>query len=40
MINTEFDFTSRFTEGFAKVAVGDKLGYVDKDGKYIWKPLK
>ena len=31
---------SPFTEGFAKVAVGDKLGYIDKQGKYIWEPTR
>jgi len=40
VIEPRFDLAGQFTEGFAKVAIGDKLGYIDKQGRYIWKPTR
>ncbi|HUW18683.1 MAG TPA: WG repeat-containing protein [Sedimentisphaerales bacterium] len=39
-IEPKFDLAGQFTEGFAKVAIGDKLGYIDKQGRYIWEPTR
>jgi WG containing repeat len=42
VINPQFDFANKFTEGLAKVRIGKgndwKLGYINKDGKYVWEP--
>jgi hypothetical protein len=35
-----FDWAWEFSEGRALVAVGDKVGYIDRAGRYIWKPTK
>jgi len=40
VIKPKFDLAGQFTEGFAKVAVGDKLGYINKQGDYIWEPTR
>lgn len=33
-----FDYAARFRDGIAKVEVGGKFGYIDKEGNYIWEP--
>ena len=33
-----FDTATRFVNGISQVRVDDKLGYIDKTGKYIWQP--
>ena len=38
VIDYLFDDTSPFINGIAQVLVDDKIGYIDKTGKYIWEP--
>ncbi len=44
-IEPQFDFASKFVNGWALVSIGGdnytgKIGYIDKTGEYIWKPTK
>jgi hypothetical protein len=34
----QFDNARIFSEGIASVKVANKWGYIDKQGKYVWKP--
>jgi WG containing repeat len=46
VINPQYNYASKFENGFAEVGVkdsstefrSDKFGYIDKTGKYIWQP--
>jgi len=38
VINPQFDYANKFSEGLAAVKIGDKWGYVDKMGKYVINP--
>jgi hypothetical protein len=38
VIQAKFDSAWNFEEGFAPVKVGDKWGYIDRKGNFIWKP--
>lgn len=40
VIKPQFEWVSNFREGFASVTEDYKTGYIDKTGKYIWKPTK
>lgn len=40
VINPQFDWAWEFSEGRGLVAVGDKVGYIDRAGHYIWKPSR
>ncbi len=40
VIKSQFDWAWEFSEGRALVAVGDQVGYIDRAGRYIWKPSK
>ena len=40
IIDPQFDWVGEFHNGFALVAIGEKTGYINKNGKYIWKPTK
>ena len=40
VIEPRFDSAWQFGDGVAKVKVNGKRGYIDKTGKYIWKPTK
>ena len=40
VIRPQFDQAGEFYQGIVPVTVGDKSGYIDKTGKYIWKPTK
>ncbi|HYE72524.1 MAG TPA: WG repeat-containing protein [Blastocatellia bacterium] len=33
-----FDDAGNFSEGAAMVRIGSRIGYIDRTGKYIWKP--
>jgi hypothetical protein len=38
VIQPQFDKTWPFVGGLARVKIGDKMGYIDKKGNYVWKP--
>jgi len=38
VIQPQFDKAWPFVGGLARVKIGDKVGYIDKKGNYIWKP--
>ena len=40
VIKPQFDVAREFVNGIASVRVGDKNGYIDKTGRYIWAPTK
>jgi hypothetical protein len=40
VIKSQFDWAWEFSEGRALVAVGHQVGYIDRTGRYIWKPSK
>ncbi|MCM3869783.1 MAG: WG repeat-containing protein [Pyrinomonadaceae bacterium] len=40
IIKAQFDRAGRFRGGIARVLVGNKWGYIDKTGNYIWEPSK
>ena len=38
-INPQFDQGGSFRSGIAPVWVGNRQGYINKDGKYVWNPV-
>ncbi len=45
VVEPKFDMVSEFTNGLSFVAIKNEkkelfLGYIDKKGKYVWKPTK
>ncbi|HAA30778.1 MAG TPA: hypothetical protein DCE56_27645, partial [Cyanobacteria bacterium UBA8553] len=38
VIQPQFDEPARFSKGLALVKIGNKFGYIDKTGKYVWNP--
>jgi hypothetical protein len=38
VIKPQFDGAGSFSDGIAEVQVGNKYAYIDRNGKYIWKP--
>ena len=36
VISPQYDNVEPFCNGLAKVCIGDKWGYIDKSGTYIW----
>lgn len=40
VIEPQFDKSAKFVDGIAQVEVDSKVGYIDKTGRYIWKPTK
>jgi hypothetical protein len=44
VIQPKFDAAEDFSSGLAQVRIGDwetgKYGYIDKTGKYVWKPSR
>ena len=36
VIKPQFDRADRFWDGLAKVRVGNKLGYIDRQGEFVW----
>jgi hypothetical protein len=40
IIKAQFDRAGRFQGGIARVLIGNKWGYIDKTGNYIWEPSK
>jgi hypothetical protein len=40
VIEPRFDWAWEFSEGRALVAIGERVGYVDRAGRYIWEPSK
>ncbi len=40
VIEARFNYAYDFSDGLAKVKVGDRWGYIDTLGKYIWEPTK
>lgn len=38
VITPQFDTTYKFLDGIAQVEKNGKIGYIDKTGRYIWKP--
>ena len=38
VIEPNFDLAGDFSEGLAAVAVGDKWGFIDTTGHYVWEP--
>jgi WG containing repeat len=38
VLQPRFDWAWPFSEGRAAVAMGQKVGYIDRKGKFIWKP--
>ena len=40
VIEPQFDWAWKFSEGRALVAIGDRVGYVNEVGHYIWRPSK
>jgi hypothetical protein len=40
VIEPQFDLALDFDSGIASVKVGDRWGYIDTNGKYIWNPTK
>ncbi len=39
-VEYQFDTAWRFENGLASVRLGEKRGYIDKAGQYVWKPTK
>jgi hypothetical protein len=39
-IPPQYDSANGFSEGLAPVWIGDKWGWIDKTGKYVWEPTK
>jgi hypothetical protein len=37
-IEPQFDEPASFSKGLTWVKIGDKWGYIDKTGKYVWHP--
>ena len=40
VIKPQFNFAGGFKDGLALVAIGEKTGYINNSGEYIWKPTK
>lgn len=40
VIKAQFDRAGKFQNGIARVLVGNKWGYIDKTGRYVWEPFK
>ncbi len=40
VINLQFDDAYPFANGLAFVGLGDRTGYIDKTGSYVWNPTK
>ncbi len=40
VIPLKFPFVAPFAKGVSCVRVGDRMGYIDKTGKYVWEPTK
>jgi hypothetical protein len=40
VIKAQFDRAGRFQGGIARVLIGNKWGYIDKTGNYVWEPSK
>lgn len=38
VINPQFEEAFDFNGGLAEVRVGDARGYIDRNGKFVWKP--
>ena len=38
LLKPKYDQAAAFANGVAQVWVEEKLGYIDKTGKYIWEP--
>jgi len=38
VIEPRFDEAAEFLDGLARVKTGGKVGYVDRNGKYVWSP--
>jgi len=39
-IPAQFDRADPFSGGLARVKIGRKYGYIDRNGKYIWEPTE
>jgi hypothetical protein len=39
-IRPQYEWVDAFSDGFALVAMGEKTGYIDRSGNYVWKPTK
>lgn len=40
VIKPQFDNGFPFSDGLAVVEIDDKLGYINKKGKYVWGPAR
>jgi hypothetical protein len=40
VIKAQFDWAGRFQGGIARVWIGNKWGYINKTGSYLWEPSK
>ena len=40
VVNHKYDRSEGFFEGLAPVLIGDKWGFIDKTGEYVWEPSK
>lgn len=40
VIEAKFDDAKPFSHGLAAVTIDEAIGYIDKTGKYVWKPTK
>lgn len=40
VIKAQFDRAGQFKGGLARISIGNKWGYIDKKGNYVWEPSK
>jgi WG containing repeat len=40
VIEPQFSWVGYFSGGLAHVKLDDEMGYIDKTGKYVWRPTK
>ena len=40
VISPRWDDAGTFRDGLARVLLGDRVGYIDRDGAYVWQPQR
>jgi hypothetical protein len=40
VIRPQFDLAYSFSGGLARVEINGRVGYINKEGDFVWKPIK
>jgi hypothetical protein len=40
VVEPQYDDIGQFQNGLAQVSIGNKIGYINQDGKCIWAPME